>query len=125
MSIKLLAALVLFPMAAIAATPDKDPKPGTRAYMDPLSVWVRTTYPDNIQTVGDAVNYLLEPSGYRLVTRYPAPDDAARIAAQPIPQEAKIYRTMPVADALQILVGSNGYVIVDHNHQLVSLSEKK
>ncbi|WP_313480011.1 hypothetical protein [Stutzerimonas kunmingensis] len=120
---KCLAALLLVPAFAFAA--DADPVPGERAYIDPLSLWVRTSYPDNVTTVGEAVNYLLEPSGYRFVTQYPAPKDAARIAGQKLPQEARVYRTMPVADALQILVGKHGYVIVDHNNQLLSLTEEK
>lgn len=93
--------------------------------LDPLSLYTRTVYPEDVKTVGDAARYLLEPSGYRLVTNYPAPKDAVSIAGESIPPIAKIHRTMPVIDALQILIGNDHWIIIDRNHKLISFSEKK
>ncbi len=92
-------------------------------YVDPLTVYMRTVWPEDVQTVRQAVDYLLEPTGYRLVTRYPAPREAALLVDKPIPPIAKVHRTMPVLDALQMLVGLDHSVVVDHAHHLVSFQK--
>lgn len=118
---KLLAAAALFPVLAFAA-PEIKQEP---IYIDPLSLYARTAWPEDVKTVADAARYLLEPSGYRLVTNYPAPSEAIKLASRNIPPIAKLHRTMPIIDALQLLAGEGNYVIVDHNHHLVSFSEHK
>ncbi|WP_345831107.1 pilus assembly protein PilL (plasmid) [Pantoea sp. BRR-3P] len=92
-------------------------------YVDPLTVYMRTVWPEDIKTVRQAVDYLLEPTGYRLVTSYPAPREAALLVDKPVPAIAKMHRTMPVLDALQLLVGLDSYVVVDHAHHLVSFQK--
>lgn len=98
----------------------KDPR---YQFVDPLTVYMRTVWPEEVTTVRQAIDYLLEPTGYRLVTRYPAPREAALLVDKPIPPIAKIHRTMPVLDALQLLVGLDNYVVVDHAHHLVSFQK--
>lgn len=100
----------------------KDPR---YQFIDPLTVYMRTVWPEDVTTVRQAIDYLLEPTGYRLVTRYPAPREAALLVDKPIPPIAKIHRTMPVLDALQMLVGLNNYVVVDHAHHLVSFQKNR
>lgn len=114
--------LLLFPCWSYAA---QDVKPAIHQEIDPMSLWVRTSYPVGTDTIGQAVQYLLEPSGYRFVTNYPAPRDALRIGSLAIPQEARIVRTMPVIDALQMLAGRNATVLIDHNHKMISITEEK
>ncbi|WP_225760272.1 pilus assembly protein PilL [Leclercia sp. Marseille-Q4284] len=92
-------------------------------YVDPLTVYMRTVWPEDVKTVRQAVDYLLEPTGYRLVTSYPAPREAALLVDKPIPAIAKMHRTMPVLDALQLLAGLDSYVVVDHVHHLVSFQK--
>ncbi|TDN48067.1 pilus assembly protein PilL [Scandinavium goeteborgense] len=89
-------------------------------FVDPTSVYMRTVWPEDVTTIRQAVSYLLEPTGYRLVTRYPAPRESALLVDKPIPPIAKLNRTMPVVDALQLLVGLKNYVVIDHAHHLVS-----
>ena len=93
--------------------------------VDPLSLYARTVWPEDVKTVEEAVRYLLEPTGYILVTGYPAPFDAADLVKQPIPPIAKLHRTMPIIDALQIMIGLDNYVVVDHANRLVSFSGSK
>lgn len=93
--------------------------------VNPLTLYVRTVYPADISTVGGAARYLLEASGYLLVTDYPAPTKAKLIAEKSIPPIAKVHRTMPVIDALQLLIGDGNWIVVDHAHRLVSFAEEK
>jgi len=99
----------------------KDPR---WQYVDPLSVYMRTVWPDNVTSVRAAVDYLLEPTGYRLVTAYPAPREAALLVDKPLPPIARMQRTMPVIDALQLLAGLENYVVIDRAHRLVSFQKK-
>lgn len=118
MLIKAILVAVMFP--AIAFAQDEKPYP-----LDPLAVWVRTVYPEDITTVGEAVQYLLEPTGYKVVGAYPAPSDAITIINSSVPAIAKVHRTMPVMDALQLLIGNDNWIVVDRNHKLISFSENK
>ncbi|WP_275211838.1 pilus assembly protein PilL [Citrobacter freundii] len=94
-------------------------------FVDPLTVYMRTVWPEDVKTVRQAIDYLLEPTGYRLVTSYPAPREAALLVDKPIPPIAYVHRTMPVLDALQLLVGLDNYVVVDHAHHLVSFQNNR
>lgn len=100
----------------------KDPR---YQFVDPLTVYMRTVWPDDVKTIRQAIDYLLEPTGYRLVTSYPAPREAALLVDKPIPPIAYVHRTMPVLDALQLLVGLDKYVVVDHAHHLVSFQKSR
>lgn len=100
----------------------KDPR---YQFVDPLTVYVRTVWPDDFRSIRQAVNYLLEPTGYRLVTSYPAPREAALLVDKPIPPIAYVHRTMPVLDALQLLVGLENYVVIDHAHRLISFQKSR
>lgn len=91
--------------------------------IDTLSIYVRVVFPDNVKTVGDAVEYLIEPTGYRLATSYPAPRDASLMVSKRLPPIIKIERTMPVIDALQILIGVDNTIVVDPVHKLISFSK--
>lgn len=93
--------------------------------VDPTSLYVRTVWPDGINTVGQAITYILEPSGYKLLLDYPAPSDAYKLANEPIPPIAKIHRTMPVIDAIQILIGTDNFIFIDHRNKLISFSRSK
>ncbi|WP_134460079.1 hypothetical protein [Pseudomonas aeruginosa] len=118
MLINALAFLVLMPAFAMA----KDEQP---IQIDPLSLYARTVYPEDVRTVGDAARYLLEPTGYQLVIAYPAPKDAISIYQRKLPPIAKVHRTMPIIDALQILIGNDNWIVIDRNHKLISFSESK
>ncbi|HCF1343364.1 TPA: hypothetical protein NH804_006231 [Pseudomonas aeruginosa] len=118
MLIKVMVFLALIPSFAMA----KDEQP---IKIDPLSLYARTVYPEDVKTVGDAARYLLEPTGYQLVVVYPAPKDAVDMYQRKIPPIAKIHRTMPIIDALQILIGNDNWIVIDRNNKLISFSENK
>lgn len=121
MLIKALGVVALIPALSFAQGVSNE-KPYV---IDPLALYARTVYPEDAKTVGDAARYLLEPSGYTLVTAYPAPNDAIQLANSRIPPIAKVHRTMPIIDALQLLIGNDHWIVIDRNHKLISFSEKK
>lgn len=97
--------------------------PKTLGYVDPLKGYARTLFPDDTKTVREAVIYLLEPTGYRLITHGAAPYDSNALVDRAIPVSAKIVRTVPVIDALQILIGTENTIIIDPAHKLISFEK--
>lgn len=97
--------------------------PETTGYIDPLRGYTRTLFPDDVKTVREAVIYLLEPTGYRLRTHGAAPYDSNALVDRAIPVSAKIVRTVPVIDALQILIGTENTIIIDPAHKLISFEK--
>lgn len=91
--------------------------------IDPIDVAARTTWDDNTTTVAHAVEWLLEPTGYEIQTEFPAPAATASLLKQPIPPSMKLHRTMPIIDALQLLVGLDNTVIIDRKHQLIAFEK--
>lgn len=91
--------------------------------IDPIDVATRTIWDDNTQTVGQAAQWLLEPTGYKVQTEFPAPAATAFLLKKSIPPSMKLHRTMPIIDALQLLVGLENTVIVDRKHQLVAFEQ--
>ncbi len=91
--------------------------------VDTLQVSARTIYPLELKTVGQAVQWLMEPLGYHILTEYPAPSSAKTLLESPIPTAAKMHRTMPVTHALQLLIGEGNTIIVDKGHKLITFSK--
>ncbi|MGL6262136.1 hypothetical protein [Vibrio sp. WXL103] len=90
--------------------------------VDTLQVSVRTIYPPELTKVHEAVDWLVEPLGYHVVTDYPAPDSAKMLLNRPIPTVAKMHRTMPVTHAVQLLIGEDNTIIVDRKHRLITVA---
>lgn len=90
--------------------------------IDALQVPVRTIFPTHITHVEQAVTWLIEPMGYRILTDYPAPESAKLLLSRPIPPSAKLHRTMALVDAIQLLIGEENTIILDNEHQLITFS---
>ncbi|CCN39728.1 conserved exported hypothetical protein [Vibrio nigripulchritudo FTn2] len=93
--------------------------------VDTLQVSVRTVWAPEAQTVEDAVEWIIEPLGYSILTEYPAPDAAKMLLNQPIPTAAKLHRTMPALHAIQLLIGIDNTIIVDKKHRLMTFARGK
>jgi hypothetical protein len=85
-----------------------------------LRVQTRTAWPADVKTVGEAVRYVLAPTGYTLLLGAPAPREAAAIASQAISPQAIRQRTLPIDEALLAIAGPGIRLIVDQRNRLVS-----
>ena len=97
--------------------------PSTNIPIDPLTLSIRTVWGPDIKTVKDAVHWIIEPIGYRLVTSYPAPKESATMAQSTLPPAIKMHRTMAILDALQLLIGTENTVIIDKRNHLISFQK--
>lgn len=88
--------------------------------IDPLQVTVRTIYPEQITSVNEAIKWLIESSGYKILDTYPG---AKKILTGSIPSNAQLNRVMPVLDAIQLLIGEDNTIILDKKHHLITFSK--
>lgn len=94
------------------------PVTATRAQVAPLSAIVAVRFPRPVQTVEQAVQHLLDGSGYRLAG---APDSPAAIMlAQPLPKVHRSLGPLPLDQALQTLAGPVFQLVQDPLHRRIA-----
>lgn len=75
------------------------------AQRDLLSQTIQVRFPQNIQTIGDAMGYLLRFSGYALVDESRQNDALKNTLKKPLPLVDREFGSMPLKDALTTLAG--------------------
>ncbi len=87
---------------------------------DILSTMVQTRFPQRISTVGEALDYLLLRSGYRLA-KYDATDPEMEILmTRPLPETHRDIGPMTLEDALQTLASPIYRIVIDPLNRLIS-----
>ena len=97
----------------LAATP-------TQAQAELLATTMTVRFPERIQTVGEAVRYLLQRSGYRLATAESIGPDTAALFALPLPAVHRSLGPMTLRDALETLAGPVFHLVQDPVHRLIT-----
>jgi type IV pili sensor histidine kinase/response regulator len=90
------------------------------AQKNPLEQTVSLTIPAEIQTVGNAVNYLLQNTGYKLLPTKYRLDDASELLKQKLPLNDRRLTNTTVKNALLALVGNAYLLLIDPKHRYVS-----
>lgn len=78
----------------------------------------------NVRTIGDALHYLLRPSGYRLVDTHFLPKTAQSLLSQPLPEVHRKLGPMSLQEGLLTLVGFSFALVIDPVHRLIGLRLK-
>ena len=90
----------------------------TEGQAEPLAVMVAVRFPKPVQTVGDAVQHLLDDSGYRLAG---TPGSASHILlAQPLPAVHRALGPLRLDQALQTLAGPVFKLVQDPLHRRIA-----
>ncbi len=92
----------------------------TKAQVDLLKTIVMIKFPEQIQTLGEAVRHLLQHSGYRLAKTESMHPDADRLFALPLPDIHRSLGPMPLRTALETLAGPAFVLVEDPVHRLVA-----
>lgn len=90
------------------------------ATLDPLAVPVNGTLPNSVITIGEAIELLLAPSGYRLAPDELASPERAAWLAQLLPMEHRTIGSLPLRAALTLLADPAFTLIEDPVHRLIS-----
>lgn len=77
-----------------------------KAQLNPLHTVQQIHFPASVHTLGDAVTYWLNYSGYRLASTNKQHASLQLVLQQPLPQVSRNLGPLSVADGLLVLVGS-------------------
>ena len=97
----------------IAAVPSK-------AQTDLLATTLTIRFPERIQTLGEAVRYLLQRSGYRLAKIESIRPDTVNLFALSLPAVHRSLGPMTLRDALNTLAGPAFNLVQDPIHRLIT-----
>lgn len=92
----------------------------TVAQADLLATTITVSFPARIITVGEAVQYLLQRSGYRLATAPVIDPETADLLTLPLPAVHRHLGPITLTQALETLVGPAFRLIHDPVHRLIS-----
>ena len=92
----------------------------TAAQADLLSTTITVRFPERIQTLGEAVRYLLQRSGYRLADDHVANSVTADLLGLPLPAVHRNLGPIMLRQALETLVGPVFRLVQDPEHRLIS-----
>jgi conjugative transfer region protein (TIGR03748 family) len=87
---------------------------------DLLNQTFQIHFPLSIKTVGDAMNYLLQFSGYRLVSENMLIPEARQLMQLPLPQSDRVLGPLTLKDGLLVLAGKPFGLLVDPVHRLIA-----
>ncbi len=99
--------------SVIAAVP-------TEAQADLLATTLTIRFPERIHTLGEAVRYLLQRSGYRLAKIESIGPDTVNLFALPLPAVHRSLGPMTLRYALKTLAGPAFNLVQDPFHRLVT-----
>lgn len=86
--------------------------------IEPLLVIAKLTFPrQTVVTIGDALNYVLMRTGYRLADDFSV--SAKTFLALPIPENQRAVGPYQVQDILAVLIGKSWTLTVDHRNRIV------
>ena len=92
----------------------------TEVQADPLQAMITVQFPDRILAVGDAIQHLLQQSGYRLAGTDATGPAAAYLMALPLPAVHRSLGPLPLKRALETLAGPAFQLVEDPVHRLVA-----
>ena len=96
------------------------PAKPTKAQIQLLSAIVNVAFPVSVVTIGQAVHYLLQPSGYRLSPQGTSEPIRETLLNLTLPEPHRVLGPMPLQTALETLAGSAFRLVEDPVHRLVS-----
>lgn len=85
-----------------------------------LQQQVQITFPQNVLSLKDAVNFTLQFTGYHLIDDDHMTDAMQSLLNQPLPEVDRQLGPFSLKDALLTLSGNDFYVLVDPVHRLIS-----
>lgn len=98
-------------------------KPKT-SQVDLLSQIIQVRFPQKIQTLGDAMDYVLRLSGYSLVPISNQSSALKTTLTKPLPAIDRDFGPMPLKDGLSTLAGPAFYLVQDPINRMVDFRLK-
>lgn len=83
------------------------------AQINPLLAVQHIHFPSDVKTVGQAIEWWLQYSGYSLVAVEKQPDSLQAVLRQPLPQIHKNLGPLTVRDGLEVLAGQQVFELIE------------
>ncbi len=90
------------------------------AQVDLMETTLKLRFPERIQSVGEATQYLLQRSGYRLISEDVMMPEMAALFTLPLPAVHRTLGPMTLREALATLAGPAFQLVQDPVHRLVA-----
>jgi type IV pili sensor histidine kinase/response regulator len=103
-------------------TIDNKPK---AAQLDLLSQEFQVRFPSSVQTIGDAMEYLLKQSGYSLISEAKRSAELKTTLSKPLPAIDRNFGPMKLKDGLSTLAGPVFTLVNDPLNRVVSFEIRK
>lgn len=97
----------------------------TIAQRDPLLAISEFRFNSRVKTVGEAINQVLQDTGYSLVPITQLPHIVQEVLKKPLPVTQRELGPITVSEALKVLIGDDVfYMRIDHLNRLVTFKLK-
>ncbi|TIE22401.1 hypothetical protein DIZ73_18715, partial [Legionella pneumophila] len=83
------------------------------AQVNPLLAVQQIHFPQEVQTIGQAIEWWLKFSGFSLVSKEKQPESLQIIMQQPLPQIDRNLGPLTVKDGLEVLVGQQSCALIE------------
>lgn len=105
------------------STANTDP---LKEQINPLLAVAEFKFPAQIQTVGNALNFVLHPTGYALIDEQKQSDYVQLTLKKPLPVTLRNLGPIKIINALEVLMGKNVFQLVeDPLYRVVDFKLKK
>ncbi|NKB61228.1 MAG: pili assembly chaperone [Gammaproteobacteria bacterium] len=92
----------------------------TAGQLDLLEVTSPVVIPNDIETIGDALGWLLRDSGYRLASESVLTSDTKKMLELPLPVVHRRFNSMSLKTAIALMVGPAFHIVQDPVHRLIA-----
>lgn len=92
----------------------------TVGQIDLLAVTSPVVIPSDIETIGDALAWLLRDSGYRLASEAVLTSDTKKMLELPLPAVHRRFESMSLKTAVALMVGPAFHIVQDPVHRLIA-----
>ncbi|MHA3183300.1 PFGI-1 class ICE element type IV pilus protein PilL2 [Legionella pneumophila] len=83
------------------------------AQVNPLLAVQQIHFPQEVKTIGQAVDWWLRYSGFTLIAKGKQPESLQAVMRQPLPQIDRNLGPLTVKDGLEVLVGQQVFTLVE------------
>lgn len=87
---------------------------------NPLEQIFSLTFPNSINTIGQAMDYILNNTSYKLMPNEYRSEDIASLLGQQLPLSDRQIGPISVDQALHVLAGSSYQMLIDPKHRYIS-----
>ncbi|HAT2073483.1 TPA: hypothetical protein JBF42_02310 [Legionella pneumophila] len=83
------------------------------AQINPLLAVQQVHFPQEVQTIGQAIEWWLRFSGFSLISKEKQPESLQAVMRQALPQIDRTLGPLTVKDGLEVLVGQQSFTLIE------------